>query len=203
MANFVLVHGGDRDGSIWSETAKYLTQQGHQLICPSMTSVTKATLDQNIDEITSAINSSGFNKCILVGHSYGGFVITGVTNKIPGIIEALIYVDALIPRDGESLYDRANYFNFNYKEHQLTLDPAVMSKIHFDPFVFQDRPTAYIHCQQSEFVDLIKPMYQEAKAEHPDWLFFILDAKHACMFTHAKELAVLFSGMSEYGGREL
>jgi len=110
-------------------------------------------------------------------------------------VSALIFVDALIPQDGESLYDRATYYKFDYKKYGLTLDPAVMSKIKFSPSKVFARPIAYIYCLQSEFIDLIGCMYHDAKSAYKDWLFFSLDAEHGCMFTHPKELAVIFSGM--------
>lgn len=44
MATYVLVHGGDRDGSIWSDVANLLKNQGHQVFCPSMTSIKQTTI---------------------------------------------------------------------------------------------------------------------------------------------------------------
>lgn len=194
--SYVLVHGGDRDGSIWRETASYLTQQGCYVVTPSMTTVTKATVEENINEVIDAINTNNINNCILVGHSYGGFVVTGVADRLKEKIKAIVYVDALIPCHGQSLYDRAMHYQFDYKKYGLTLDKAVMSKISFRPeVVFANKPIAYISCLRSEFIELIRPMYLEAKKEHPDWLFYALDSEHGCMFTHPKELAAIIYGM--------
>ena len=65
----MLVHGGDRDGSIWSDVENILTQYGHQVFYPSMTSVKKATLQQNIDEVVQYILSHKIKNFILHGIS--------------------------------------------------------------------------------------------------------------------------------------
>lgn len=107
----------------------------------------------------------------------------------------LIYIDSLIPQSGQSLHNIASEQGFDIEEHGLTLDPAVMSKLHFDAKKVFSRPKAYVFCLQSEFIDLTKPIYEKIKKSTDDWLYFSLDAQHACMFTHPKELAVILSGM--------
>ena len=195
MASYVLVHGGDRDGSVWDSVANLLRKRGHQVFCPSMTSVKKSTLQDNISEIVNYIESNQLSNFILVGHSYGGFVITGVTDKLPNHVIALVYVDALIPKPEKSLHDLACDYGFDYKSFGLTEDPAVMSKIHFDAKKVFSRTKAYILCLQGEFIALTKPMYNDLKKSNTDWLFFSLDTKHGCMLTQPKELAVILSGM--------
>lgn len=195
MTNYVLVHGGDRDGSIWDETANLLQSQGHRVFCPSMTSVTKATLQENINEVIDYIHAKQLDHFILVGHSYGSVVITGVTDQLSEQVSALIYVDSTIPKENQSLYDITVEYGFDLKEYGLTEDPAVMSPCHFDAKRVYSRPKAYIFCLQSEFIELTKPIYEETKKSNDDWLYFCLDTEHGCMFTQAKELAVIFSGM--------
>src|SRR3990167_10676272 len=103
MASYVLVHGGDRDGTIWEQVSDILTKNGHQVFCPSMTSVKKATVKENIEEIVNYIKLNALDKFILVGHSYGGFVVSGVADQLSDQVLSLIFVDALIPKDGKSL----------------------------------------------------------------------------------------------------
>ncbi len=196
MTTYVLVHGGDRDGSIWDAVATILKQQGHDVFCPTMTSVKKATLDENIAEIISYIKLHKINNFVLVGHSYGSFVITGVTNKLPNEVCALIYVDALIPQSGKSLRDLTEDYGFNYKSFDLTEDPAVISKIYFDTEKVFSRPKSYILCLQSEFIALTKLTYDNLKKSNTGWLFHTLDTKHACMLTQPNELAAILLGKS-------
>lgn len=198
MKNYVLVHGGDRDGSIWSDVEKTLTNHGHKVFCPSMTSVKKATLQENISEIISYIQSKNLDNFILVGHSYGGFVITGVADQLPDFISAIVYVDSLIPKNGKSLYDLALDSNFDYESFGLTKDPGVISKIYFDAKKVFSRENIYIHCLKSEFILLTKPIYNDLKNSNDDWLFFCLDTTHSPMFTQPRELSIILLGIGSH-----
>lgn len=69
MANYVLVHGGDRDGSIWKDVAKKLELKGHLVYSPSMTSVKKTTLQENINEVNNFIYEGSIENIILCGQA--------------------------------------------------------------------------------------------------------------------------------------
>lgn len=197
MTNYVLVHGGDRDGSIWNETANLLQLQGHTVICPSMQSVTTASLQENIEQIIEVIETNKLEQLILVGHSYGGVVITGVADKLSDKITRLVYVDSAILKNGKSLYGTFQDYGFDYKKFGLTPDRACLDPLFFDERKFATQAKCYIRCLRSEFFKLITPMYDElsANAQKDHWIIFCLDAQHGCMFTNPKELAVIFSGL--------
>lgn len=197
MTNYILVHGGDRDGSIWNDIANLLRLQGHQVFCPSMRSVTVASLQENIEQIIEVIQSNQLEQVILVGHSYGGFVITGVNDQLTDNIAKLIYVDSFVPKTGKSLYGMMSEFGLDYKQFGLTPDRACLEPLFFDEDKLASKPKTYIRCLQSEFFVPITPVYNEiiAHAQQEHWLIFCLDAKHGCMFTNPKELAVIFSGV--------
>lgn len=197
MANYALIHGGDRDGSIWDKTAALLRCQGNQVICPSMTSVKQASLQQNIDEVIDAILSAQLDNIILVGHSYGAMVITAVADKLDARIRSLVYVDSAVPQNDESLYSLLAKHGFNYLDFGLTADQACLDKITFDESKLITKPKAYIHCLQSEFLAATKPIYQalQTKSANDNWHLFCLDTIHACMLSQPTELAVLLSGM--------
>lgn len=57
----------------------------------------------HIKDVVNMILYEDLHNIILVGHSYGGMVVTGVADSLPGRIRKLIYLDALLPDDGESL----------------------------------------------------------------------------------------------------
>jgi len=197
MAVYVLVHGGDRDASIWDKVAHLLKKQGHQVFCPSMTSVTQSSLKQNIDEIVELIESNQLEDIILVGHSYGAFVITGVFDTLPNKISFLVFVDSAIPKSGKSLYGLLAEYGFDYKKHGLTPDKACLDELFFDEESFSATPKTYIHCLQSEFLEATKPVYNEmvSSASENNWAYFCLDTTHGCMFTQPNELAVILSGI--------
>lgn len=198
MANYVLVHGGDRDGSIWQDVKYLLEHQGHQVFCPSMTSVKHAHLQTNIDEVLAVIQANNLKEIILVGHSYGVMVITGVASQLSNALSFMVFVDSVVPQPGKSLYGLLAEYGFDYQSLDLTPDPACLDPLYFDSEQLVKMPKAYIRCLQSEFGQAIKPMYDQivdrAKADH--WLHFCLDTTHGCMLTQPKELAVILAGIN-------
>lgn len=111
MANFVLVHGAWHGGWCWRDTARALRAQGHDVFTPTLSGVGErfrpgaadVTLDTHVHDICGVIEVEELDDAILCGHSYGGMVITGVADRMPGCIDALAYLDAFVPRHGESV----------------------------------------------------------------------------------------------------
>ena len=107
---YVIVHGAWGGGWAFREVDDLLTAHGHKVYRPTLTGqgerVHLATLDVGLDtHITDVVNTVLFeelNDIVLIGHSYGGMVVTGVADQIPERILHLIYLDALVPEDGES-----------------------------------------------------------------------------------------------------
>lgn len=62
-------------------------------------------LETHIQDVVKVIEESDLEEVILVGHSYGGMVITGVADRIPNKIESLIYLAAVLPLNNESMFD--------------------------------------------------------------------------------------------------
>lgn len=195
MATYVLVHGGDRDGSVWQEVARLLETQGHRVFRPTMTSVTEATVQVNVDEVVSLLEENNLDQVILIGHSYGGMVITGVTDKVPERIKVLGYVDSFVPTSGKSLFDMAESVGFDYLGYGLTTDPGVMSRLEFDEIVVFNRPKFYLLCLEGEFIEATRKVYAKIQSSQDDWLTFALDSKHAVMLIKPRELAVIFAGL--------
>ena len=108
---FVLVHGAWGGGWDWKGVADRLEAKGHTAYRPTLTGLGErshlvdrdVTLSTHIQDIENVIKFEQLNRVVLVGHSYGGMVITGVAHKIPVKVEQLIYIDAILPEDGESL----------------------------------------------------------------------------------------------------
>ena len=108
---FVLVHGAWHGGWCYRQTAAALRQMGHEVFTPTHTGVGERahhadeniTLETHIRDVVGCIEAEEINDVILVGHSYGGMVITGVADRMADRIKALVYLDAFVPEDGESL----------------------------------------------------------------------------------------------------
>jgi pimeloyl-ACP methyl ester carboxylesterase len=111
MANFVLVHGAWHGGWCYRETAAALRAAGHTVFTPTHTGVGERfhqsaeniTLETHIRDVCGCIEWEELSDVILVGHSYGGMVITGVADRMSERIRSLVYLDAFIPGHGDSL----------------------------------------------------------------------------------------------------
>jgi pimeloyl-ACP methyl ester carboxylesterase len=115
MSTFVLVHGGHHGGWCYQKVARLLRQAGHEVHCPTLTGVgerrhllsPRVDLEMHITDVVNVMTFEDLREVILVGHSYGGMVITGVADRATERIRELVYLDAAHPRNGESLADVA------------------------------------------------------------------------------------------------
>jgi len=111
MAIFVLVHGGGHGGWCYNKLSPLLRAEGHLVFSPSLTGcgdrkhlvTADVALDTHITDIVNLMEYDDLTDVILVGHSYGGMVITGIADHAAARIRELVYLDAAHPRDGESL----------------------------------------------------------------------------------------------------
>ena len=120
MSNYVLVHGGWFGAWCWDKVVPLLQAAGHSVYTPDLTGLGEQAalltpavgLDTHIQDVVSLIETNDLQQVILVGHSYAGMVITGVADRVPGRIAQLVYLDAVVPRDGQSLVDTAPPLGF-------------------------------------------------------------------------------------------
>ncbi len=109
----VLVHGAWGGGWDWKRVDRLLTADGNEVYRPTLTgqgehsnlASTNIDLDTHIQDIVNVILWERLTNVVLVGHSYGGMIITGVADRVPDRIQRLVYVDALLPENGESVND--------------------------------------------------------------------------------------------------
>ncbi len=110
---FVLVHGAWAGGWEWKKVGDLLLADGNTVYRPTLTGQGERVhlaspdvdLNTHIADIVNVIRFENLHDVVLMGHSYGGMVITGVADRIPERIKCLIYVDAFLPEDGESVND--------------------------------------------------------------------------------------------------
>lgn len=198
MANYVLVHGGDKgDASIWENVGKLLASRDNMVISPSMKPLEEgAGLQDNINQICTVITDHNLKDVILVGHSYGAMVITGVADKLPDKIACLIYVDSAFPKSGHSLYGLFSEYGMDYKKFNLAPLKACLEPLTFNAEKINKKSKIYIHCLQSEFLGVTQFIYKEIHAalKTNNWSCFILDTDHACMVTQPQEVAIILQG---------
>jgi pimeloyl-ACP methyl ester carboxylesterase len=108
MSTFVLVHGSWHDGSAWEPTIKHLEAKGHQAFAPTIAGHGKG-VDKNVNHaqctqsIVDYIVGKDLTDIILLGHSFGGTIIAKVAEAISDRIRRLIFFNAFVLNDGESL----------------------------------------------------------------------------------------------------
>jgi pimeloyl-ACP methyl ester carboxylesterase len=115
MTTFVLVHGAWHGSWCWKRVRALLQHQGHEVFTPTLTGIGERAhlLAPGIDlrthtlDVLNLIQWEELDDIVLCGHSYGGMVVTGVADKIPQRIRTLLYLDAFVPENGESLVDFA------------------------------------------------------------------------------------------------
>ena len=111
--SFVLVHGAYHGGWCWKRVADVLRSRGHSVTTPTQTGVGErshllsesVTLSVFIDDIVNHLIWEDLTGVVLVGHSLGGIIITGVADAVPERLAKLIYLDAVILENGEALFD--------------------------------------------------------------------------------------------------
>lgn len=113
MATFVLVHGAWHGGWCWRKLTPFLEAAGHAVYAPTLTGLAERAaelssdvgLDTHIQDVVGLLVEQDLHGVVLVGHSYGGMVITGAVDQAPERIAHLVYLDTFVPRDGESMVD--------------------------------------------------------------------------------------------------
>jgi pimeloyl-ACP methyl ester carboxylesterase len=115
VADYVLIHGGGHGGWCYSKVARLLRASGHSVYAPSLSGLADRShqlhpdidLDTHITDVANLVFYEDLRDVILVGHSYGGMVITGIAGRVPDRIGKLVYLDAANPANGQSLLDVA------------------------------------------------------------------------------------------------
>lgn len=114
MATYVLIHGAWHGGWCWKIVAPALRRAGHEVYAPSLTGLGERRhlarpdidLDTHIQDVVSLMEMEDLRDVILLGHSYGGMVVTGAADRSPRVGK-LVYLDAFVPENGKCLLDYA------------------------------------------------------------------------------------------------
>jgi pimeloyl-ACP methyl ester carboxylesterase len=228
MSTIVVVHGAWGGGWAWRKMRAPLRAHSHELFTPTLTGLgerahlltRQAGLGMHIADVVAAIEFEDLRDVMLVGHSYGGMVVTGVANRLPGRIARLVYLDAFVPKDGECVYDLLPPAMVELTKQRIADDgwrlmPSVLppdtpdddrrwmekrrlpqailthtERISLTPGV-PDPQRSYIYCTRIGPHDTFGPFAQRAKSD-PSWRYHEIDASHGPHITAPDALAVLF-----------
>jgi pimeloyl-ACP methyl ester carboxylesterase len=110
---FVLVHGAWHGGWCWRRVADLLTARGHKVYTPTLTGLGERShllsrdigLATHVADVVNLIRWERLTDLVLVGHSYAGFVISAVAEEVQPALAALVFVDAFVPENGQSLFE--------------------------------------------------------------------------------------------------
>lgn len=107
---FVLIHGAWHGGWCWRQVADLLEAKGHKVYTPTLTGLADrshlltrdVTLDTHITDVVNLFKWEDISNAVLVGHSYGGWPISGAVEKVLDQVSSIVYLDAFVPDNGDS-----------------------------------------------------------------------------------------------------
>jgi len=107
LRTFVLVHGAWHGGWCWRRVTDVLRARGHKIFAPSLTGLgdrehlfsKDISLQTHVEDILSVVETEELSDFVLVGHSYGGLVISGVADTLRGRVSRYVYLDGSVPPD--------------------------------------------------------------------------------------------------------
>jgi pimeloyl-ACP methyl ester carboxylesterase len=117
MATYVLLHGGAAGSWIWKYCAQALRKDGHDVHTVTFTGFAErrhlisrdSTVETHVVDVLNALEFEDVSDCVLVAHSYAGSVAPGVVAAAPDRIRRVVYLDALIVHQGESVSEAMGY----------------------------------------------------------------------------------------------
>ena len=135
MTTFVLVHGGWHGAWCWRRVTPLLA--GHDVHCPTLTGLGDRAhlvrpdtgLADHVADVVAVLELDDLRDVVLVGHSSGGAVITGVVQRCPDRLRELVYLDAFVPGPGQSVFDllpadrREHFLRLVDDSGRIVLDP--------------------------------------------------------------------------------
>jgi pimeloyl-ACP methyl ester carboxylesterase len=214
-ATFLVCHGAWSAGWAWKKMHPLMQAAGHRLVTPSYTGLGERAhlanpsidLETHIQDILNVMKYEDLRDIVLIGHSYGGMVATGVTDRARDRIAQVIYIDAFVPDDGQSLLDLNEPARQRMQELARTGDGWRVPPNPTPPDTPQDDlewlterrvdmpikcfltplklhggkltlPRSYIYATRITPADTFGPFAKRAKSE-PGWNYYEIDASHS------------------------
>jgi pimeloyl-ACP methyl ester carboxylesterase len=210
MTDIVLVHGGNmstqtwnrltvgdpvftEDGSMgaryWEGTVAALSVHNHRVFAPTLTDELTGSLIGHIGEVSTAIRENDLQNVMLVGHSYGGMVITGVAAAMADRISHLVYLDAALPDPGDSLYSLLQQGLTLLADQSLVPDPAppYVETLDYNPEILNLIPKTYILCTKSDYATMTRIAKKKIDAHQGGWTYIELSSSHVPMADQPEE----------------
>jgi pimeloyl-ACP methyl ester carboxylesterase len=212
---FLVCHGAWSAGWAWKKMHPLMQAAGHRLVTPSYTGLGERAhlahpgldLESHIQDMLNVIQYEDLRDIVLVGHSYGGMVATGVADRARDKVTQLIYVDAFVPGDGQSLFDlnesgraplqKAAKEGDGWRVPPMQTPPDTSAadvewlaarRVHMPIKCFETGltlqggaltlPRSYIYATRITPADTFGPFARMTKSD-PAWRYFEIDASHS------------------------
>ena len=234
MTTFVLVHGAWGGAHTWRSVRPLLRTAGHAVFTPALTGVGERVhlagpqvgLTTHVDDVANQIFYEGLDDLVLLGFSYGGMVVTGALEHVRDRVRELVYLDAFVPADGQSVADLGGITlngppgidvewsippghrdyddptEAEFAEPRRTPQPVRT----FTERVRLDRPLeesgiglTYIKATQDErLTDRPDPFWRAADhaRSHPTWRYHEIDSNHMVPQNRPAELAEILFSLA-------
>jgi pimeloyl-ACP methyl ester carboxylesterase len=233
-ATFLVCHGAWSAGWAWKKMHPLMQAAGHRLVTPTYTGLGERAhlanpsidLETHIEDVLNVITYEDLRDIVLVGHSYGGMVATGVADRARDRVAQLIYVDAFVPNEGQSLLD---FLNESERQRMLQLaasgdgwrvppnstppdtppdDVAWLAPRRVDMPIkcFESPlklhggeltlPRSYVYATRVSPVDAFAPFAKLARIA-PGWRTFEIDASHSPNVTAPEALMALLEKIAD------
>jgi pimeloyl-ACP methyl ester carboxylesterase len=139
VATYVLVHGGGHGGWCYAKVTALLRAAGHDVYAPSLTGCgdrahvlsDRVDLETHITDVVNLLYYDDLRDVILVGHSYGGMVITGIADRAHDRVSKLVYLDAANPKNHQSLVDVSGPIIESTRPHGQVVDGVELVLVPF------------------------------------------------------------------------
>ena len=213
-STFLVCHGAWSAGWAWKKMHPLMAAAGHRLVTPTQTGIGEREhlanpsidLETHIQDILNVIRYEDLRDIVLIGHSYGGMVATGVADRARDRITQLIYLDAFVPDDGQSHLDLNEPARQRIQElakaggWRVPPNPIPPDTSETDVAWLTERrvpqpikcfempiklrggeltlPRSYIYATRVTPADTFRPFAERAKSE-PGWRYYELDASHS------------------------
>jgi pimeloyl-ACP methyl ester carboxylesterase len=224
---FLVCHGAWSAGWVWKKMHPLMQAAGHRLVTPTYTGLGEREhlanpsidLETHIQDILNVIQYEDLRDIVLIGHSYGGMVATGVADRARDRIAQLIYLDAFVPSGGQSLFDLNKAAEPSMRDAAKSGDGwrippnptppdtppddaawlaerrvAQPLKCFEMPLVLHGGeptlPRSYIYALRAPPADTFRPFAERAQTE-AGWRYMEIDASHSPHVTAPKEVMAL------------